>query len=144
MGTRSNIIVKRADGKFHRIYTHWDGYLSHMGAILQKHYNSQKKAESLVSFGDISSIGPSNKKPKGHTFDKPREGYTVYYGRDRGENDVAGLIGDTFEAVYPDEFVGPYIYYWNGSIWMWWKMSDEESLGFIPLKDALKAEKKGE
>jgi len=85
MGTRSDIIVHRADGKWARVYCHWDGYLSHNGRILFDHYTSQKQAEKLVSHGDMSSLAPRCSKPKGHSFDKPVKGFTVYYGRDRGE-----------------------------------------------------------
>lgn len=103
MGTRSDIIVHRADGKWHRIYCHWDGYLSHNGQILFDHYTGQKKVESLVSPGDLSVLAARCTKPKGHSFDKAVKGYCIYYGRDRDESDVAGTIGDTLFAVWPEQ-----------------------------------------
>jgi len=84
MATRSNISVK-VDGKYRTIYCHWDGYLAYNGAVLLEHYNSQKLAEELVSNGDISSLREKCSKPEGHSFENRIEGYTVYYGRDRGE-----------------------------------------------------------
>lgn len=84
MATRSDISVKVGD-KYRTVYCHWDGYLTHNGAILLEHYNSQKLAEELVSNGDISSLGEKCSKPEGHSFENRIEGYTVYYGRDRGE-----------------------------------------------------------
>ncbi len=57
MGTRSDIIVHRADGKWARVYCHWDGYIEHNGKLLFEHYSDQMKADALVSLGDISSLG---------------------------------------------------------------------------------------
>lgn len=51
MGTRSYIIVKLRDGKWKRVYCHWDGYLKHNGRILNDHYSSQALAEKLVKPG---------------------------------------------------------------------------------------------
>lgn len=90
MGTRSDIIVKLANGQWKRIYCHWDGYLSHNGKILFKHYNSQERAEALVEHGDLSILGKQCSKPEGHSYATPVKGYCVYYGRDRGETETMG------------------------------------------------------
>jgi hypothetical protein len=103
MGTRSDIIVHRADGSWKRVYCHWDGYLEHNGKILFEHYNDQKKAEALVEPGDMSSLDKFCTKPDGHTFDNKVDGYTTYYGRDRGESDVDGKVGKTLAEVWPPE-----------------------------------------
>ncbi len=55
MGTRSDIIVNRTDGKWARIYCHWDGYIEHKGKILFENYSSQEKAEAL-SWDQIERI----------------------------------------------------------------------------------------
>ena len=102
MGTRSNIIVEREDGKWCRIYSHWDGYPSHHGPLLLNHYNRQARAKSLVSYGDLSSLDRHNNKPPGHSYDTPVKGHTVYCGRDRGEEGTEGLIGESLAAVWPD------------------------------------------
>ena len=123
MGTRSDIIVHRADGKWHRIYCHWDGYLDHNGKILFDHYTSQKKVDSLVALGDISSLGEeigekhpfewrSTKIDGRSYYDYPRsklparykkwEKWCLAYGRDRNEQDVAGTVGDTLFEVWPE------------------------------------------
>lgn len=103
MGTRSDIIVHLADGRYKRVYCHWDGYLSHNGALLAAHYASQEFAEKLVGPGDMSSLGKFCNKPKGHSHAKPKKGYSVYYGRDRGETGVAGKTFDTLAAAWPAE-----------------------------------------
>lgn len=69
MGTRSDIIVRRTDGSWKRIYCHWDGYLEHNGKILFEHYNSQELAEALVAPGDLSSLGEIVGEK--HPFDAP-------------------------------------------------------------------------
>lgn len=114
MGTRSDIIVHKANGTWHRIYCHWDGYLDHNGKILFDHYTTQKQAEALVALGDLSSLGPTIGRK--HSFDGPKFGTPSYdkwralkatmctaYGRDRGEADVAGNIGESLFAVWPEQ-----------------------------------------
>jgi hypothetical protein len=96
------------------VYCHWDGYLSHNGAVLQEHYDSAK-ANHLVALGDISSLGKLigeahpfsqfdiNKDDP--DFDKlialeelsEKEGWTTFYNRDRGETDVDFEVSHTFD-----------------------------------------------
>ena len=111
MATRSNINVKVGD-KYHSVYCHWDGYVSHNGAILLEHYNSQELAEKLVAEGDMSVLGPQCDKPEGHSYDTPAEGRTVYYGRDRGEEDVGMRVVD--EPLFEQS----YSYVWDGEKWL--------------------------
>ncbi len=97
MGTRSRIGVMHGD-ICKSVYCHWDGYLEHNGTILLEHYDSAR-ANHLVAMGDISSLGP--KIGEQHPFspftsaeDKvayeaaDKEGWTTFYGRDRGEKNV--------------------------------------------------------
>lgn len=140
MGTRSDIIAHLGNGQWKRIYCHWDGYLSHNGRILQDHYNSQKKAEALVKLGDLSSLAPKNTKPKGHTFENKIDGYCVYYGRDRGEEDCAGVVADTLSGAWPPaDTWTEYTYIWDGGQWLFAR-PDEGSQTAIPLVDALAAD----
>ncbi len=117
MGTRSDIIVERANGKWARIYCHWDGYISGNGKTLFEHHNDQEKAEALVALGDMSSLGEVVGEK--HAFDW-RDAYygknakkqdddpefqrlsrmCLYYGRDRGETGDT-TIGDSLAAVWP-------------------------------------------
>lgn len=113
MSTRSDIIVHRADGQWHRIYCHFDGYLEGVGKTLFEHYTGQKKIEQLLALGDLSVLGEVIGKK--HPFNRPpyaTPAYDAYkvkfgnmclaYGRDRGEKDVAGTIGERIQAVWPD------------------------------------------
>lgn len=86
MATRSTIWLKKDDGTFTGIYCHWDGYPSHNGKILLEHYNTEEKVEALVALGSLSSLAPSIECPEGHSFEKPIDGYSVAYARDRGED----------------------------------------------------------
>lgn len=130
MATRSNINVKVGD-KYHSIYCHWSGDLNGNGLTLFKHYNSQELAEKLVSEGDISSLDKECSKPEGHSFDNPVKGYTVYYGRDRGENGVDFNVVD--EPLYHQG----YSYVWDGDKWNVNSYDYEDS---VTLEYALKAE----
>lgn len=132
MGTRSDIIVSRADGKWARIYCHWDGYPDNNGKILQEHYNSQEQAEALVALGDLSSLGPEIGKK--HDFEwrmsKEMRGNEKSikfqqldkmcnaYGRDRGEKDVDAKVFDTLQAAWPGSNTGTeYTYVWTTGKW---------------------------
>lgn len=129
MGTRSDIIVQLADGRYHRIYCHWDGYIDHNGKILYAHYNSQELAEALVKLGDLSTLGEVTgtkhdfewRSKLGEKFKKPGSIFPDYakmeksaeykrlrrmclaYGRDRGEKGCEGKIEDNLSAVWPEE-----------------------------------------
>ena len=120
MSTRSDIIVEHGDGTWKRIYCHWDGYPEHNGRILQDHYNSQERAELVVKPGDMSSLDARCDKPRGHSFNKRVEGCTVYYGRDRGEKNVAGVTGASLAEVWPgDDTDTEYTYVWRiGEGWL--------------------------
>jgi len=81
------------DGTVKSVYCHFDGS-DHL-ETLQGFYNSQEKAEALVSLGDISVLDDLMDCPEGHSFDTPVKGYCVFYHRDRGED---------WEDTEPQEF----------------------------------------
>ena len=90
MGTRSRIGIKNQDGTIDSIYCHWDGYPSHNGVILNEHYNEEARVRELISLGSLSSLSPAISPEEGteHSFNSPQEGVCVFYGRDRGEQEV--------------------------------------------------------
>ena len=96
MATRSRIGIENEDGTIECIYCHWDGYPEHTGNILNEHYTSEAKVRELMALGDISYIAPEIGEK--HSFDKPRDGWTVAYGRDRGEGDTESIICKDLEA----------------------------------------------
>lgn len=92
MATRSFIGIEGKDGGYFGINCHCDGYLTHNGAILIDHYNTKEKVDKLMKLGNLSYLGekmnPDTIYP--HSFSNPQDGVVIAYGRDRGEEDVAG------------------------------------------------------
>lgn len=86
MSTRSNIAIRNADGSVTSVYCHWDGYPTNNGKILLRSYKTPTKVTRLVKGGAISSLRDSLFTRKPHSFDKPAEGVTVSYSRDRHED----------------------------------------------------------
>jgi hypothetical protein len=115
MATPSSITAKCNDGRFRTIYCHFDGHVSHNGVILFENYQDQQKIEELMALGDISSLDKSIECPEGHSFENPIKGYSVFYGRDRGEKvkpySSFSLITCRFDNKQD------YNYYWDGENW---------------------------
>jgi len=98
MGTRSMIAIQNPYSKDVRaVYCHWDGYLAHNGAILQKHYSASPKVNNLIALGDMSSLGtqlgeahpfsPHTNEADKLAYEAAKEaGYCTFYTRDRGED----------------------------------------------------------
>ena len=105
MATRSIIRIKNGDS----IYCHWDGYLSHNGKILLRHFNNKRKIKKLLELGNLSSLNKRIRPTKKHNFEKPQKDVIVAYHRDRGE-EYNQSTADTM--IYID-----FIYEWNGSRW---------------------------
>ena len=100
MGTRSRIGVMHGD-KLKSVYCHWDGYPSHNGKMLVEHYNTHEKAQALIALGSLSSL-QERIEPSGEpNFNKPEDGVTIAYHRDRGEE----FSQQTHKSV-PDFFKG--------------------------------------
>ena len=105
MGTRSAIGYKTAQGTIRAKYSHYDGYVSYTGVMLREHYTDPAKVKEMVELGDQSYLSPEI-HPKGpHSFESPEEGCTIFYGRDRGEQDVGAQDFDNvadFVEYYND------------------------------------------
>lgn len=115
MSTNSSISVLMTNGKVKSIYCHWDGYPEHMLEKL-KNYNNQELAEKLVDLGDLSYLDNSLDKPENHSFDDPKKGYSIFYGRDRGETGIkAREYTNITSALKKEE--QEFNYYWNGEKW---------------------------
>jgi len=127
MGTRSRIGVMHGD-IVKSVYCHWDGYLSHNGAILQEHYDSVK-ANQLVALGDLSSLRPNIGEK--HAFsqfgtDMTSEAYDAlygemctFYGRDRGESGTEWKVAHTFDEFLNqvNDCCGEYYYIMKDGVW---------------------------
>ena len=133
MATRSTISLSLPTGQIKTIYAHWDGYLSHNGKILLEHYTTREKIEALLDLGALSVLAESIEKPKGHSFDKAISGYTVFYGRDRGDDGTEALIHNTFEDIPYEE----YNYLFKDDVWY---VDCGKNNKLIPLEEAIKIE----
>ena len=117
MSTNSTIAVKTDKG-YKSIYCHHDGYFSGMYPMLDTWYNSQERAEALVSFGDASYIDkrivPS--QDSGHSFDHPEEGVCVFYHRDRSEpwHQTEPVFHLTKEEMFRQQY---YVYIFEDGLW---------------------------
>ena len=111
--TRSTVAIEDKKGRISGTYVHYDGYVDGVGATLKKNYSKADKVESLLALGEfgISSLGKSIVGGDGHSFANPKKGETVFYGRDRGEdNDMTSQFADrdTFAEQHAEEFA--YLY----------------------------------
>ena len=144
MGTRSLIGVMHGDNcKF--VYCHWDGYVAHNGKILQEHYDSAK-ANHLVALGDISSLNRNVEIPEGveHSFDKPAEGITTFYGRDRGETGVDFQSVNSFDAFLKrvSDSCAEYYYIMRDGEWFVGAVYGPLKYKLVPLTEAIEMEEK--
>lgn len=96
MGTRS-LISMETNGELKAIYCHYDGYKEGVGQTLFEHYQDEQKVRELVSLGDMSVLEKSIECPEGHSFGTQIDGYSVFYGRDRGE---VGVEAKTYGAEF--------------------------------------------
>jgi hypothetical protein len=153
MGTRSRIGVMHGD-VCKSVYCHWDGYLDHNGRILQEFYDSAR-ANQLVAMGDVSSLGV--KIGDAHPFSKfeisnespdfaklmavheqaEKEGWTTFYGRDRGEQGADFAVDHNF-ADFLDRVNGcgaEYYYIMRDGTWYTGCPGKGDAL--VPLATAL-------
>ena len=118
MATRCRIGLMLEDGTVKHSYCHYDGYPEGVGETLVQHYNTEDKVKELVSFGDMSYLA-SEIHPEGeHNFEKPEQGVTVFYNRDRGETDVDAKTTsmDEYLSVQYSSCID-YLYVFIGSNW---------------------------
>lgn len=120
MATRSTIAIEHDDGTIHMVYCHWDGYLEHNGQILRKFYSDLATIRHLISYGDISSLGERIVPETGddHTFENPEEGCCVFYGRDRGEQDIEPRVFNDFFEYKQEANLEEYNYLWRDGEWL--------------------------
>lgn len=89
MATRSRIAIENENGTVTSIYCHYDGYPnSGVGETLQQHYTDPERVKKLINLGNISSLYSEIDIPEGvkHDFNRPEDGITIAYHRDRDED----------------------------------------------------------
>ena len=103
MATRS--VIAKLDSKTKKIkavYCHNDGYLKHVGTILDSHYQDESKVDELLKHGDLSSLG-NNIGEKINWDDFELAHYNqqcMFYVRDRGEKrKPAAILEDDIALI---------------------------------------------
>ena len=154
MGTRSTIALEFADGTVEQVYCHWDGYLSHNGQILQKHYSDPFVLQKLIDLGDISSLRPQIGTTHafshfGTTLDQEAYNFlygemTTFYGRDRGETGTSAKKFKDYEDYLAHHQYEEYDYILrnvNGKAT--WFVSDHDG-AYVELEQAIMDEQDNE
>lgn len=90
MATRARIAFETQVGEIVSAYHHWDGYPAGLGYNLVRNYiGDRDKFMEAVMLGDASHWGskvyPSTSE---HSFNNAEDDVNVYYGRDRGEENI--------------------------------------------------------
>ena len=138
MGTHSRIGVMHGD-VVKSVYCHYDGYLEHNGRILQEYYDSAR-ANHLVALGDLSSLCPEIEPGKDHhSFDNPKQGVCVFYGRDRDEDGVDFKVAHTFAAFLDQVEACGAEYYYIMRDGVWYCGSPDKGSKLVALTEALAA-----
>ena len=121
----THAIVAISDGiNIRASYVHFDGYPSHTGVILNAHYNSPDKINSLIDLGELSAIGTDTD-------------HCQAYGRDRGET---GIEPKKFTSLsdlitYGKSYYAAYIYLFEDNRWVVKQISNDV---WIPIEYAIK------
>ena len=92
MGTPALIGIIEPDKTITAVRCNYDGYVSHAGKMLVENFDTEEKVRELFSYGDMSAIGA--KIGTKHDFKSHHAGngeMCLFYGRDRGEENVDAL-----------------------------------------------------
>jgi hypothetical protein len=127
--TRSQVGIIDKSGNIISSYVHYDGYPQGVGKTLKQAYNGAKTKQLLKTAGKdgISVLDKDIKGGKGHSFENPVKGQTIFYGRDRGDkgnnmmakgniNNLEKYLKDA-DSSYGAEYV--YLYDMNDNKWVY-------------------------
>ena len=121
MSTNSRIGILHADGTTETVYCHWDGYPDHQMPILTEHYNTADKVTALIALGDLSCLGERIAPDEGeeHSFQKPADGVTVAYHRDRNEPLHSAIHHESIDALKMSDWGISYYYLFDSENGAW-------------------------
>ena len=122
-GTRSQVGVISKSGKITSTYVHSDGYPEHMLPMLNGYSESDIKQLMKLGKAGISFLDKSIGKK--HSFSEPTKGYTIFYGRDRGES---GDMRTTGQYRKVDQYLNDVA---NGTGAEWVYLWDEEHKNWL-------------
>jgi hypothetical protein len=151
MGTRSLIGNVESTGACKYVYCHWDGYPTHNGDILNRHYTSESKVSELLSLGDMSKLGvdigvqhPFDSPykygtPEREEYDRMYESMCLFYGRDRGEKGIdARTVFSMREFVdHAKDSDAEYAYIFANGEWYGADLCKEQ-IEFMPVAELIR------
>ena len=145
MATRSTIAKLGKDGIIKAVYCHSDGYLGHVGKVLDEHYKDESKVDELLAHGDISSlnenIGVKLDFNDLKSFIKNKQ--CRFYHRDRGEDFMFNEFESDVEYLeWANEIANGFIYLYAYGAWYVYdntfvRCYDEPTYKFEELEVAL-------
>ena len=125
MATRSTIGMVQEGGTIRSIYCHFDGYPDGVGVVLKDHYTDTTTIENLLDLGDLSVLDVEIGEKQ--DFGARKEGWCLFYGRDRGEDGIDALV-----HADEHEWIGfrrgswcEYGYLWANGEWHTFKITPE-------------------
>jgi hypothetical protein len=132
VGTHCTIAKEMNDGTVKAVYCNWDGYISGVGKILQENYD-KSKTEKLLTYGDISSLGPNIGESKNDFVNRDKN-VCCFYHRDRGESKKKADVFPSREKYqYECSSMAEYLYLMDEQ--GVWYVCTRKSGSFIPLKE---------
>ena len=145
MATRSTIAKLGKDGIIKAVYCHNDGYLGHVGKILDEHYKDENKVDELLAHGDISSLNENiGVKLNFNDLNSFKENKQCrFYHRDRGEDFMFNEFESDIEYIeWAAELANGFIYLYAYGYWYVYdsfavKCYGEPTNKFVELEEAL-------
>ena len=139
MATRS--VIAKLDNKGAKaIYCHSDGYLEHVGRVLDEHYRDESKVDELLEHGDVSSLNENigEKLPFNDYMLFHEKKQCRFYHRDRGEDkkEAATLGGENELVKFATEKCdAEYIYMFAFGSWYVYDVYNNSE--FVELEEVL-------
>ena len=145
MATRSVIAkLNKETKKIKAVYCHNDGYLAHVGTVLDSHYQDEDKLDELLAHGDLSSLDENigEKINFGDIELRRNNKQCMFYARDRDEPSIAHTLKDDMALLdYAFEKCdAQYVYMYAYGAWYVYDNSNQIgncSYMFIELDDAM-------
>ena len=139
MAIRS-VIAKLNNKGAKAIYCHSDGYLEHVGRVLDGHYRDESKVDELLEHGDVSSLNENigEKLPFNDYMLFHEKKQCRFYHRDRGEDkkEAATLGGENELVKFATEKCdAEYIYMFAFGSWYVYDVYNNSE--FVELEEVL-------
>ena len=136
MATRS--VIAKLDNKGAKaIYCQSDGYLEHVGRVLDGHYRDESKVDELLEHGDVSSLNENigEKLPFNDYMSFHEKKQCRFYHRDRGEKLRIEILTSEKDILdYASSCCAEYVYMFAFG---YWYVYDFKNKSFVELEEEL-------